>query len=172
MKFTLKIGKWLNRKKNQFSDLSEFYFSSYGHFSVIFLTSSPQFSMITRKMNIKIFFYYFSHFRPKRLDTSEKYEIINQTKLEQKKFYAPNLLHLFLIRYGREILEQINFVLKFVAIFFMKGDRIGNHKNKTRRLVDSKETSLPQLLTRWLWNNRAFRLVVRPSFVFSSSNFD
>ena len=37
LKFTWKIGNRLNRKKNQFSDFSVFYFSSYSHFSVIFL---------------------------------------------------------------------------------------------------------------------------------------
>ena len=31
------------RKKNQFSDFSDFYFSSYGHFSVIFLKNQPNF---------------------------------------------------------------------------------------------------------------------------------
>ena len=35
----------LNRKKKQISDFSDFYFLSYGHFLVIFVTSSPQFSM-------------------------------------------------------------------------------------------------------------------------------
>ena len=39
---------------------SDFYFSSYGHFSVIFLKKSPQYSMITRKIRIGDFFCYFS----------------------------------------------------------------------------------------------------------------
>ena len=43
-KFTWKIGNRLIRKKNQFSDFSDYYFSSYGHFSVLFLKKSPQFS--------------------------------------------------------------------------------------------------------------------------------
>ena len=60
MKFTWKIGNRLNRKRNQFSGLCDFYFSSYGHFSVIFFFKSPQFPMITRKINIGEFFYYFS----------------------------------------------------------------------------------------------------------------
>ena len=57
MKFTWKIGNRLIRKKNQFSDFYDFYFSSYGHFSVIFLKKSPQFSMITRKIKIGKKFY-------------------------------------------------------------------------------------------------------------------
>ena len=60
LKFTWKIGNRLIRKKNQFSDFFDFYFSSYGHFSVIFLKKSPQFSMITRKIKIGNFFNNFS----------------------------------------------------------------------------------------------------------------
>ena len=61
LKFTWQIGNRLIRKKNQFSDFYDFYFSSYGHFSVIFLKKSPQFSMITRKIKIgKIFLFMFS----------------------------------------------------------------------------------------------------------------
>ena len=37
-----------------------FLFLSYGHFSVIFLKKSPQFSMITRKKKIGEFFNYFT----------------------------------------------------------------------------------------------------------------
>ena len=59
-KFTWKIGNRLNRKKNQFSNFSDFYFSSYGHLSVLFLKKSPQFSMMTRKIKIEEFFYYSS----------------------------------------------------------------------------------------------------------------
>ena len=33
VKFTWKIRNWLNRKKNQVSGFSDFYFLSYGHFS-------------------------------------------------------------------------------------------------------------------------------------------
>ena len=41
---------------------SDFYFSSYGHFSVIFVKISPQFSMITREKKMGEFFYYFSRY--------------------------------------------------------------------------------------------------------------
>ena len=59
--FTWNIGNRLNTKKNQNSDFSDFYFSSYGHFSVIFVTSAPQFPMITQKIkNRRIFFPYYS----------------------------------------------------------------------------------------------------------------
>ena len=43
--FTWKIRNRMNRKKNQISDFSDFHFSSYGHFFVISVTSSLQFSM-------------------------------------------------------------------------------------------------------------------------------
>ena len=34
-----------SQEKIKFLDYADFYFSSYGHFLVIFVTSSPQFSM-------------------------------------------------------------------------------------------------------------------------------
>ena len=44
-KFTRKIRNRLNRKINQILDFSDFYFSSYGNFLVIFILKSPQFLM-------------------------------------------------------------------------------------------------------------------------------
>ena len=48
---------WIERK-TKFQIFSDFYFSSDGHFSVILMKTSPQFSMITRKIKIREFFYY------------------------------------------------------------------------------------------------------------------
>ena len=55
LKFTWKIGNRLIRKKNQFSDFSDFYFSSYGHLSVIFLKNHPNFRWF--------YFFYFDIFQ-------------------------------------------------------------------------------------------------------------
>ena len=56
--------KDLNRKKNQIVGLINFYFSSYGHFSVILWSHHPNFRSnfaTTRKIKIGNIFYYFSH---------------------------------------------------------------------------------------------------------------
>ena len=63
-KFTWKIQNRLNRKKNQISDFTDFYFSSYGHFSVILWRHHPKFQRnftITRKLIIGNFFGGFSN---------------------------------------------------------------------------------------------------------------
>ena len=57
-KFTWKMRNRLNQKKNQISD---FYFSSYGHFFYVITPSFDEFFMITRKIKIGEFFCYFFH---------------------------------------------------------------------------------------------------------------
>ena len=60
MKFTWKIGNWLNRKKNQFSDFSDSYFSSYGRFSAIFCdVITPIFDDNSKNINLRILFIIF-----------------------------------------------------------------------------------------------------------------
>ena len=65
IKFTWKIRNRLNRKKNHISDFSDFYFSSYGHFLNIFVTSSLNLNelfTVTRKIYIGDFFSLFYSF--------------------------------------------------------------------------------------------------------------
>ena len=57
-KFTWKMRNRLKRKKNQISD---FYFSSYGHFSDVIPPIFNEFFTITQKIKIGEFFYHFFH---------------------------------------------------------------------------------------------------------------
>ena len=63
MKFAWKIGNWLNRKKNQFSDFSDSYFSSYGRFSAIFCdVITPIFDDNSKNINLRIFSLFFPYY--------------------------------------------------------------------------------------------------------------
>ena len=68
-KFWWKIGNRLNRKWNQISKFSDFYFSSYGHFSVIFVKKITPIFDDNSKNKIGDFFnwFYFSTQRTSHL---------------------------------------------------------------------------------------------------------
>ena len=57
-KFTRKMRNRLKRKKNQISD---FYFSSYGHFSDVIPPIFNEFFTVTQNIKIGEFFYHFFH---------------------------------------------------------------------------------------------------------------